>query len=236
MSTACHCNNILTAINHNYCDWWQLKCCTCFESCHKHPGGLWISSDRVVWMGEKINPPQKKILGLWTKPHKIPCQISRKNVVVVVVFFLRALPLIYPKNSLLKSTHAKTILNKFSYPKIVLASTIPPFKSLIKPFCSSIFSPLSAGLSVSLSRSILDPHVVSSVDPLELSSWGLPPEVLRRYNELGITHMFEWQAQCLRTGKVLTGGMFPKHWHIWSTHSSSLSFIYSLRPLLLIFR
>ena len=46
----------------------------------------------------------------------------------------------------------------------------------------------------------------SSGNPLELSSWGLPPEVLRRYNELGITHMFEWQADCLRTGKVLTGG------------------------------
>ena len=68
------------------------------------------------------------------------------------------------------------------------------------------FSQLSAALSASLSRSILEPEVTSSGNPLELSSWGLPPEVLRKYNEMGITHMFEWQAACLQTGKVLTGG------------------------------
>ena len=68
------------------------------------------------------------------------------------------------------------------------------------------FSQLSAALSASLSRSILEPEVSSSGNPLELSSWGLPPEVLRKYNEMGITHMFEWQAACLQTGKVLTGG------------------------------
>lgn len=70
----------------------------------------------------------------------------------------------------------------------------------------SIFSHLSSGLSETRSRSVLDLDVSSSGNPLELSSWGLPPEVLRKYNELGITHMFEWQAECLRTGKVLTGG------------------------------
>ncbi|XP_078375483.1 DNA polymerase theta-like isoform X1 [Oculina patagonica] len=67
-------------------------------------------------------------------------------------------------------------------------------------------SHLSSRLSDSHSRSVLEPDVSSSGNPLELSSWGLPAEVLRRYNELGITHMFEWQADCLRTGKVLTGG------------------------------
>ena len=70
----------------------------------------------------------------------------------------------------------------------------------------SIFSQLSAALSGSLSKSILEPDVSSSENPLELSSWGLPPEVLRRYHEMGITQMFEWQAACLRTGKVLAGG------------------------------
>ena len=68
------------------------------------------------------------------------------------------------------------------------------------------FSRISSGPSESHSRSILDLDVSSAANPLELSSWGLPPEVLRRYNEFGITHMFEWQSACLRTGKVLTGG------------------------------
>ena len=54
----------------------------------------------------------------------------------------------------------------------------------------------------------------TSGNPLELSSWGLPPEVLRRYHELGITQMFEWQADCLRTGKVLTGGKLAVLWSL----------------------
>ena len=38
----------------------------------------------------------------------------------------------------------------------------------------------------------------------ELSLWGLPSEVLCRYNDLGITHMFSWQAECLSLGKIIT--------------------------------
>lgn len=41
----------------------------------------------------------------------------------------------------------------------------------------------------------------------ELSSWGLPNSVLDQYKKVGITTMFEWQAQCLRTGNVLNGGI-----------------------------
>lgn len=40
----------------------------------------------------------------------------------------------------------------------------------------------------------------------ELSSWGLPDSILEQYLKIGITTMFEWQAQCLRTGNVLNGG------------------------------
>ena len=78
----------------------------------------------------------------------------------------------------------------------------------------SVCNHLLSGLSESHSRSVLDPDVSSSGNPLELSSWGLPPEVLRKYNDLGITHMFEWQAECLRTGKVLTGGKLVYLW-LW---------------------
>ena len=41
----------------------------------------------------------------------------------------------------------------------------------------------------------------------ELSSWGIPNSVLEQYKKIGITTMFEWQAQCLRTGNVLNGGI-----------------------------
>ncbi|KAI3353239.1 hypothetical protein L3Q82_019782, partial [Scortum barcoo] len=43
-------------------------------------------------------------------------------------------------------------------------------------------------------------------EKLLLSSWGLPKPVLERYQKHGVTHMFEWQAQCLSVGRVLQGG------------------------------
>ena len=43
-------------------------------------------------------------------------------------------------------------------------------------------------------------------DQCELSSWGLPDNILEQYKKIGIKTMFEWQAQCLRTGNVLNGG------------------------------
>ncbi|XP_056266313.1 DNA polymerase theta isoform X3 [Pseudoliparis swirei] len=43
-------------------------------------------------------------------------------------------------------------------------------------------------------------------DKLLLSNWGLPKPVLERYQKHGVTHMFEWQAQCLAAGQALQGG------------------------------
>ncbi|XP_029000696.1 DNA polymerase theta [Betta splendens] len=43
-------------------------------------------------------------------------------------------------------------------------------------------------------------------EKLLLSSWGLPKAVLECYQKHGVTHMFEWQAQCLTVGQVLQGG------------------------------
>ncbi|XP_068178776.1 DNA polymerase theta [Antennarius striatus] len=47
---------------------------------------------------------------------------------------------------------------------------------------------------------------IGHTDHLLLSSWGLPKPVLDRYQKLGVTRMFEWQAQCLTVGQVLQGG------------------------------
>ncbi|XP_078577834.1 DNA polymerase theta-like isoform X2 [Branchiostoma floridae x Branchiostoma japonicum] len=44
-----------------------------------------------------------------------------------------------------------------------------------------------------------------SQNPLLLSSWGLPESVLQCYHDNRITQLFEWQAECLRTGDVLAG-------------------------------
>lgn len=50
-------------------------------------------------------------------------------------------------------------------------------------------------------------HAPSEHDEkLLLSSWGLPKAVLERYHKHRVTHMFEWQAQCLCVGQVLQGG------------------------------
>ena len=46
----------------------------------------------------------------------------------------------------------------------------------------------------------------SFCEKLELSAWGLPDTVLRKYKKHGIEKMFPWQLQCLMTGKALDGG------------------------------
>lgn len=46
----------------------------------------------------------------------------------------------------------------------------------------------------------------SFYEELELSAWGLPDTVLRKYKKHGIEKMFPWQLQCLMTGKALGGG------------------------------
>ncbi|XP_054633899.1 DNA polymerase theta isoform X2 [Dunckerocampus dactyliophorus] len=43
-------------------------------------------------------------------------------------------------------------------------------------------------------------------DKLLLSNWGLPTPVLECYHKHKVTHMFDWQAQCLTLGQVLQGG------------------------------
>ena len=45
-----------------------------------------------------------------------------------------------------------------------------------------------------------------SADQLELKSWSLPDPILKRYHDLGITHMFDWQAECLLQSQALQGG------------------------------
>ncbi|XP_072254555.1 DNA polymerase theta [Pyxicephalus adspersus] len=42
-------------------------------------------------------------------------------------------------------------------------------------------------------------------DKLLLASWGLPGAVLEKYGHLGVVQMFEWQAECLMLGQVLSG-------------------------------
>lgn len=42
-----------------------------------------------------------------------------------------------------------------------------------------------------------------SHEQLELRSWSLPDVILKRYHDLGITHMFDWQAECLLNSRSL---------------------------------
>ncbi|XP_074486262.1 DNA polymerase theta isoform X1 [Sebastes fasciatus] len=69
-----------------------------------------------------------------------------------------------------------------------------------------------SGLDVSpLSDTLPQPGIAlcapaGQAEKLLLCSWGLPKPVLERYQKHGVTHMFEWQAQCLMVGQVLQGG------------------------------
>ncbi|XP_018551255.1 LOW QUALITY PROTEIN: DNA polymerase theta [Lates calcarifer] len=71
---------------------------------------------------------------------------------------------------------------------------------------------IPTGLELSTLNDTLPQPGIALCAPLEqaekllLSSWGLPKPVLERYQKHGVTHMFEWQAQCLAVGQVLQGG------------------------------
>ena len=52
---------------------------------------------------------------------------------------------------------------------------------------------------------------------LLLSNWGLPEEVLRQYEQSGITRMFPWQVECLCTGNVLGKKIYVLSWFPGST-------------------
>uniref|UniRef100_A0A8D0ATP4 DNA polymerase theta n=1 Tax=Sander lucioperca TaxID=283035 RepID=A0A8D0ATP4_SANLU len=76
-----------------------------------------------------------------------------------------------------------------------------------------LFSPTR--LAAAIKRAKLQPSLqnqsasvltVPTAEKLLLCSWGLPKPVLERYQKHGVTHMFEWQAQCLTVGQVLQGG------------------------------
>ncbi|KAM3864859.1 DNA polymerase theta [Diretmus argenteus] len=82
-------------------------------------------------------------------------------------------------------------------------------RSLQNHSVSVLTAPTGLELST-ISDSLAQPGValcapVELADKLLLSSWGLPKPVLERYKKHGVTHMFEWQAQCLTVGQVLQG-------------------------------
>lgn len=41
-------------------------------------------------------------------------------------------------------------------------------------------------------------------DYLSLSYWDLPDKIIKKYNEIGVERMFEWQAECLQCGQALS--------------------------------
>ena len=43
-----------------------------------------------------------------------------------------------------------------------------------------------------------------SKDKLDLSFWDLPEIIIKKYEKIGITRMFEWQADCLMSGSALS--------------------------------
>jgi 16S rRNA U1498 N3-methylase RsmE len=45
-------------------------------------------------------------------------------------------------------------------------------------------------------------------DHLSLSYWDLPEKIIKKYNEIGVERMFEWQAECLQSGQALSTLIF----------------------------
>ncbi|XP_058794541.1 DNA polymerase theta [Phymastichus coffea] len=68
---------------------------------------------------------------------------------------------------------------------------------------SDIFNNITASFC---SSKILSGQILSDIDSqkrLELSSWGLPPLIVERYEARGIKSMFPWQVECLANKKIL---------------------------------
>ena len=68
-------------------------------------------------------------------------------------------------------------------------------------------------------------------DRLQLSSWGLPKPVLEAYTSRGISTMFEWQAECLCTGRVLGKSLSKPSLYVvipsvecWCSWNSTMAF------------
>lgn len=47
-------------------------------------------------------------------------------------------------------------------------------------------------------------YMRKSDDKLDLATWDLPEIVIKKYEEIGIKRMFEWQAECLMSGSALS--------------------------------
>ena len=83
------------------------------------------------------------------------------------------------------------------------SSATPSLKSsLIKPF-NCVASHVTSVPDPNLETPQISPNITREM--CELKQWGLPREVLTRYHEAGITHMFAWQAECLSLDGVLSG-------------------------------
>ena len=73
-----------------------------------------------------------------------------------------------------------------------------------KPTSLSTHSPLSCSTPVNLRRASL--RSGSALLKLQLTNWGLPASVVKKYAEKKITTLFPWQVECLQTGRVLNKG------------------------------
>lgn len=54
----------------------------------------------------------------------------------------------------------------------------------------------------STSNSPISNQTIEVLSSKKLSSWGLPPEISKKYGERGIHEMFDWQVKCLSNSKV----------------------------------
>eukprot|EP00116_Pleurobrachia_bachei_P000092 sb/3460354/ len=98
----------------------------------------------------------------------------------------------------------KTDANMYGTFTIEISAQLSKFKIICKqPFNKSFPFGLES----------LTLHPIPSPSPpsvpreqCELSRWGLPGPILAKYQEMGVTHMFPWQAECLSQEGVLSGG------------------------------
>lgn len=110
-----------------------------------------------------------------------------------------------------KETHRNATRDYILFSTTHLAIKRAKLQRSLQSHSASVLT-VPSGLDIStLNDTLHQPGIAvcaptEQVEKLLLASWGLPKPVLERYHKLGVTHMFEWQAQCLAVGQVLQGG------------------------------
>nr|XP_033330017.1 DNA polymerase theta isoform X2 [Megalopta genalis] len=128
------------------------------------------------------------------------CNINKENVNINYTKCEASLNLI-TTNMLLKQPDKSTLTNSHNdgNRKHDIGDNITDNTAYSK-LSDSNYMKSSIEISTEINSSI---SIIATQDRFKLASWGLPPNILQKYEARGIKEMFTWQLECLSNHKVI---------------------------------